>query len=126
MISLGISAVNNVPDIIKRPKLDIVPDNIESTDNQQMQQQNQGLPENEKNMPVSEEQIKNIIAQANKSLAGCSTKLEFSIHEQTKEIMVKVLDADTGEVIKEIPSEKSLDRFAMVLEEIGWLVDKKV
>ena len=123
---MGISAVNNVPDIIKRPKLDIVPDNIESTDNQQMQQQNQGLPENEKNMPVSEEQIKNIIAQANKSLAGCSTKLEFSIHEQTKEIMVKVLDADTGEVIKEIPSEKSLDRLAVVLENIGWLVDKKV
>jgi uncharacterized FlaG/YvyC family protein len=40
--------------------------------------------------------------------------------------MVKVLDADSGEIIKEIPSQKSLDRLAVVLEDIGWLVDRKV
>lgn len=123
---MEISAVNNVADIIKRPKLNIVPDGIEPVDKQKVQQQSQGLPENKENVPVSEEHINKVIEQANKSLAAQNTKLEFSIHEKTKEIIVKVMNADTGEVIKEIPSEKTLDRFAEVLEKIGWLVDKKV
>jgi flagellar protein FlaG len=122
---LEICAVNNVPDITKRPKLDIVPGKIKPIENSQAQP-SQELPENEKYVPVSEEQINKALEQANKSLAVGGIKLEFSIHEKTKELMVKVLDADTGEVIKEIPSEKSLDRLAMVLEKIGWLVDKKV
>lgn len=123
---MEISAVNNVPDIIKRVKVDIVPENIRKIDSKQVRQKSQDLPENEKNIPVNEEQIKNIIEQANKSLAACSTRLEFTIHEKTKEIIVKVLNTDTGEVIKEIPSEKSLDRFAEVLENNGLLVDEKV
>ena len=122
---MEISAVKNVADSIKRPRLDIVPGDIETANNKQMQQ-SQGLPENKENIAVSMEQINRVIEKANKSLAQHSTKLEFSIHDQTKEIMVKVLDADTGDVIKEIPSEKSLDRLAMVLEDIGWLIDKKV
>ena len=122
---MEVSTVKNVADSIKRPRLDIVPGDIETANNKQMQQ-SQGLPENKENIAVSMEQINRVVEKANKSLAQHSTKLEFSIHDQTKEIMVKVLDADTGDVIKEIPSEKSLDRLAMVLEDIGWLIDKKV
>lgn len=123
---MEISAVNNLPNIIQRPKFDIASGNIEPTDKQQVQPQNQGSPENEKKVPISEEQIKNAIEQANKSLAACGTKLEFSIHDKTKEIMVKVVNANTGEVINEIPSKKSMDRLAMVMEEIGLLVDERV
>ena len=123
---MEICAVNNIPDIIKRPKLDIVPDNIGQADTQQVQQQNQGLPENEKTIEISSEQINKAIARANKSLAVHSTKLDISVHDKTKEIMIRVVDTNTGEVIREIPSEKSLDRLAMALEENGLLVDEKV
>ncbi len=123
---MEISAVNNVPDIITRPKLNIVPGNIQPTDSQQVQQQSQGLPEDKENRQVSEEQIKNTIAKINKSLAAHCTKLEISLHDKTNEIMIRVVDTNTGEVIREIPSEKSLDRLAMALEESGLLVDEKV
>lgn len=124
---MEISAVNKVSDIIKRPKLDIVSDNINPADNQQVKQQSQGLPENEKTtIEVSGELINKAIARANKSLEVHSTKLNFTIHDKTKEIMVKVVDTNTGEVIREIPPEKFMDRLAMVMEDIGLLVDETV
>lgn len=123
---MGISAVTNVPDIIIKPKLDVVPGKIDVADKQNVQPSSQGLPENKNNDAFNEEQIKKIIDKTNQTLAQHSTKLAFSIHEQTKEIMVKVLDADSGEVIKEIPSQKSLDRLAAVLENIGWIIDRRV
>jgi len=113
---LEISAVTNIPEITIKPKPDIVPGKIAVAQN--AQPSDQGIPEHI-NDAFSEEQIKKVIDKANQSLAEHSTKLAFSIHDQTKEIMVKVLDADSGEVIKEIPSQKSLDRLAAVLENIG-------
>ena len=121
---MGISTVTNVPDIAIKPKIDIVPGKIAVAQN--AQPSNQGILENINNDAFSEEQIKKVIDKANQSLAEHSTKLAFSIHDQTKEIMVKVLDADSGEVIKEIPSQKSLDRLAAVLENIGWIIDRRV
>nr|WP_302599113.1 flagellar protein FlaG [uncultured Cellulosilyticum sp.] len=54
-----------------------------------------------------------------------TTECEFSIHEETKEIMIKIIDTTTKEVIKEIPSEKILDMFATMCEVTGLFVDEK-
>ena len=123
---MDISAVTNVPEIVIKPKLDVASGNINVADKQQVQQAGQGLPENKNSETFNEEKIKKMIDKTNQTLAEHSTKLSFSIHEQTKEIMVKVLDVDSGEVIKEIPSQKSLDRLAAVLENIGWIIDRRV
>lgn len=123
---MGISVVDNVPDIYIRPKIESFPGNIQPTDNQEVQQPSQGLPESQKITDISSEIINKAIERANKSLAAESTKLTFAIHDRTKEIMVKVVDTNTGEVIREIPPEKLMDRLAKVLENIGWLIDEKV
>lgn len=39
--------------------------------------------------------------------------------------MVKVIDAETEEVIREIPPEKILDLVAMIWEMIGLIVDER-
>ena len=65
------------------------------------------------------------IEKANKDLVIANRALEFSVHEGTKEIMVKVVDAETKEVIREIPSEKVLDMVASMLERAGILVDER-
>ena len=122
---MDVLAVNTKPDITVRTK-NVAPGSAFVANKQQVQQPNQGLSEDTNNDAFYEEQIKKVIEKANQSLAEHSTKLAFAIHEQTKEIMVKVLDADSGEIIKEIPSQKSLDRLAVVLEDIGWLVDRKI
>ncbi|MBD0384163.1 flagellar protein FlaG [Paenibacillus sedimenti] len=74
---------------------------------------------------ISDEQLIRAVERAIKAMEGTSTSLEFSIHDQTKKIMVKVKDRESGEVIRELPPEKSLDFLAKVWEMAGLLVDEK-
>lgn len=62
---------------------------------------------------------------ANKAMRLHNRQLQFSIHEKTKDIMVKIIDSETKEVIREIPPEKLLDMFASMLEFAGLLVDER-
>jgi len=75
---------------------------------------------------LGEQQLIHRIEQAVKSLEGPQTTLDISIHEKTHEIMVKVLNKDTGEIIREVPKEKTLDLVAQMMELAGILVDKRV
>jgi flagellar protein FlaG len=79
-----------------------------------------------KNIPISEQQLIKAIERALKALEGKTTTLDFSIHDKTKHIMVKVLDKDTGAIIREIPNEKSLDFIAKLWNMAGALIDEKV
>ena len=68
--------------------------------------------------------LEKIIEDLNKKLINAGRELHRSIHEETGQVMVKVVDTDTGKTIREIPPEKSLDILAKVLEQSGLLVDK--
>src|SRR5688572_3840811 len=57
---------------------------------------------------IGERKLIEAIEKANQTLRGVNTNFEFTIHEQTKEIMVKVINSETNEVIREIPPEKIL------------------
>jgi flagellar protein FlaG len=84
------------------------------------------LPAYEKEtLSISEKAFIEAIEKANKALTGAETQFEFSIHEKTKEIMVKVIDINTREVIREIPPEKILDMVATMLEMAGIIVDER-
>ena len=51
--------------------------------------------------------------------------LKFQIHEDTRSVMVQVLNAETNEVIREFPSEQILDMVSMFQQQIsGLFVDK--
>ena len=76
-------------------------------------------------MPVSEKVIIEAIEKANKAISGGNRRFEFSIHEETNQIMVKVFDTNTEELIKEIPNEKILDMVAKICEMAGILVDER-
>lgn len=51
--------------------------------------------------------------------------LEFSIHDETKQIIVEVIDRNTKEVVREIPPEKVLDMMAQLEEYMGLFIDEK-
>lgn len=82
-------------------------------------------PEETKVTQVSERVIIGAIEKANKALVTSNRALEFSVHEKTKEIIVRVVDTETKEVVREIPSEKILDMVANILEMAGILVDER-
>ncbi|MEJ6950201.1 flagellar protein FlaG [Natronospora cellulosivora (SeqCode)] len=75
---------------------------------------------------LNEDELIHIIEEANKDFLFYDRKFEFSIHEETKAIMVKVINAGTEEIIREIPSEKILDMVAKMWEMAGIFVDEKV
>ncbi|MDF2802270.1 MAG: flagellar protein FlaG [Anaerocolumna sp.] len=76
-------------------------------------------------LTMDERQWINLIERANKALTGGKRSFEFSIHEATNQIMVKVIDNDTHEIIREIPNEKILDMVAKMWEMAGIFVDER-
>ncbi len=76
-------------------------------------------------LPISDKVVIEAIERANKAISGGNRRFEFSVHEKTKSIMIKVLDSDTNEVIREIPPEKILDMVAKIWEMAGLIVDER-
>ena len=77
------------------------------------------------NKEYSEEEVKTAVEKINKVLEGDGTHLQYEKHDFFNQMIVKVVDNDTNQVIKEIPSRKILDMVAKMCEMAGVLVDKK-
>ncbi|WP_150270507.1 flagellar protein FlaG [Paenibacillus tepidiphilus] len=105
----------------RAPETDYV--NIEQihTTSQLKRLENQGI-----SVSKGDEQVVKALDKVLKALEGPGTTLEVSVHKETKAIMVKVLNKDTGELIREIPPEKTLDIVANMMEIAGIIVDEKV
>jgi flagellar protein FlaG len=76
-------------------------------------------------IPISDEQLVKAIQKAIKVAEGITTSLEFTVHKETHRISVKVLNNESGEIIREIPPEKSLDFLAALWRKAGILIDEK-
>lgn len=71
------------------------------------------------------EPLKKAIAEMNRKINSKEEAI-FGVHEDTNRIMIKIVDKDTKEVVKEFPPEKTLDMIAKVWEIAGILVDEKL
>lgn len=79
--------------------------------------------EKEKNLSM----VKHAVSKANNALKmkHARTKCEFSYHEATKRVSIKVMDKETNEVIREIPPEETLEMVEKMWELAGILVDER-
>ncbi len=109
------------PVALERPEFDyqepapVIPDR--SKGNQKPNERNQ-----DRN---PDDAINKAVRDANKKLAGTDRYLSYSVHKRTRDIMIKIIDSTTNEVIKEIPPEKNLDAVAKMWELVGILIDEK-
>ena len=87
--------------------------------------QNKVNLEDKKENKINPEDLSVAVEKANKVLFKNNSHLQFRIHEKTKDVMVKIINDDIGEVLKEIPSEKMLDMVAKLWEIAGIFVDEK-
>jgi len=85
-----------------------------------------GEPKASEAVSIGEKVQLEVIEKANKALEGGERIFEFSIHEKTHQIMVKVIDGESKEIIREIPPEKLLDMVALFCEMAGIFVDERV
>ncbi len=83
-----------------------------------------GLREEEQKQETREDVIK-AIEKANEQIRLYDKRLEFSIHDKTNKIMIKVVNSKDDSVIREIPSEKVLNMVANIWEMSGVLVDER-
>ncbi|MCA1040469.1 flagellar protein FlaG [Bacillus infantis] len=74
----------------------------------------------------SKEKLDDIIDGMNEFLQPSNTSLKFELHEKLNEYYVTIVDNDTHEVVKEIPSKKMLDMYAAMTDFVGLMVDKKI
>jgi flagellar protein FlaG len=58
--------------------------------------------------PPSNAQLQSAIDRLNQAMLQSNTALEFSIDSSTGRALVKVVDAKTGETIKQFPSEEAI------------------
>ena len=72
------------------------------------------------------EQLKKAIMEMNRRINNSNEEAVFGVHENTNRIMIKIMDKETKEVIKEFPPEKTLDMIARIWEMAGILVDEKM
>lgn len=85
----------------------------------------EGQVKNEKGDTPTTDEIKSAINQANRRAKFGHANAEFSYHEETKRISIKIVDQDTNEVIREIPPEETLDMISRMWELAGIIVDEK-
>ncbi len=108
---------------VTRPQAEDGKGSGSGSDNAGSQQQAQGGSKAQQQQ--QSEQLKKAIAEMNKKINNSNEEAVFGVHEHTNRIMIKIMDKDTKEVIKEFPPEKTLDMIAKIWEMAGLLVDEK-
>lgn len=77
------------------------------------------------NTGLSQQKLQEAVEQSNRLIFQDDKRFEFKVHERTGRMMVKLVDKETDEVIKEIPPEKILDLVASIWDLVGILVDER-
>ena len=71
----------------------------------------------------SQDQLRKAVEDLNKKMSN--SEVAFGFHEGTNRVMIKIVDKETKEVIKELPPEKTLDLIAKAWELAGIMVDER-
>ena len=95
----------------------------EKRQEKQQQENLQEITEKAENQTISQEFLDDL--QREIELIH-NVRLQFSVHKSTGRTMVKVVNKDNEQTIREVPSEKILNLAAKLDEMIGILFDKTV
>ncbi|EJL46883.1 MULTISPECIES: flagellar protein FlaG [Brevibacillus] len=74
----------------------------------------------------SKEDIEKELDTLNKVLESKGSHLKFVLHDKLQKYYVQVIDNNTDEVLKEIPTKKVMDIVANFYEKLGFIVDEKI
>lgn len=73
----------------------------------------------------SPKEIKKAVEKLDKLLEGDRAHVEYDVHDKFGDLMIKIVDDKTKEVIMELPPKKVLDLVAKLCEMAGVVFDKK-
>ena len=59
--------------------------------------------------PPRRDQVEQAAARVKEALRGTTSRLEFEIDPDLNKVVIKILNGDSGEIIRQIPSQELLD-----------------
>ena len=96
-----------------------------SNDSAQTALDEKALQEKAKEQRLSNEELAEAVQDIQSRLEVVGTRLGFSIHEETEDIVVEITNRESGELIRQIPSDEVLELRARLDELVGILFDEK-
>ena len=75
--------------------------------------------------PPTREQLEARVTEEAKRFEQLNQSLTFRLHEGAQQLMVQVVDRDTGKVLRETPPEEFLDLTARLREMVGFFLDEQ-
>ena len=75
---------------------------------------------------VEKKKMEHVVDGMNDFLLPMNVSIKFELHEELDRYFVKVVDSETDDVIREIPSEEFLNMYASMAEFMGLFVDRKI
>ena len=75
---------------------------------------------------IPREEVEKATEKLNRLMGLIDKRMQFEVHDKSHRVMVKIIDKEKGEVLREIPPKKVLDMLSSLTEFIGLLVDRKV
>lgn len=73
---------------------------------------------------LSRDEVAEIVDRLNNGVRDIHERMAFSYNEKTQRIIVKVMDNDTNEVVREIPSKEAIKLLEHIQDFLGMLVDE--
>lgn len=75
--------------------------------------------------PVTIHKIESVTRQIDSFLRSMNHQLNFRVDQATGEMVVTVTDAETGEVIRQVPGEEALRMAQRIEDSLSGLLDEK-
>jgi flagellar protein FlaG len=82
--------------------------------------------DNDKKKELTKDDAEHVVKGINEFLQPKFTSLHFKLHEDLDRYYVEVVDQQTKEVVREIPSKELLDMYAKMTDFLGLFIDEKL
>lgn len=74
---------------------------------------------------VDRNALEKAVGRLNQLMTNGRVRLSFRLHEGSGRMMVRVIEVETGEVLREVPPEEFLDTIAAIRRFVGLLLDRR-
>ncbi|HBP87103.1 MAG TPA: flagellar protein FlaG [Nitrospirales bacterium] len=78
------------------------------------------------NKPITAEQVHATVARLQETLKQVDPRIEISLEEDINQVVFRVVDKDSGDLIRQIPSENMIELERFITGQIGLFVEEDI
>ncbi len=76
-------------------------------------------------LQLTQEEVSELVGKIQERLDLMGTRLGFAVHQETQSVVVQIMDRESGELLKQLPSEELLSLRQKLEDLVGLLFDSK-